>query len=111
MEKDPHHSDQVALICFDAHVFHFHLFSGENWKQEVSGLLHKVDIGQFIDHNGWTDFWNIFDIGQLGFQWNIFCHNCRFTDVPGNHFICHFSHCWVLLMQMWSLRQNVRPGH
>ena len=59
MEKDPRHSDQVALIRFDAHVFNLHLFGGENWKQEVSGLLHKVDIGQFIDHNSWIDFWRI----------------------------------------------------
>ena len=59
MQKDPHHSDQVAFIRFDAHVFYFHLFSGEYWKQKIPGLLHKVDIGQFIDHNAWIDFWSI----------------------------------------------------
>ena len=59
MENHPHHSDQVALIRFDAHVFYLHLFGGEIWKQKISGLLHKVDIGQFIDHNAWFDFWSI----------------------------------------------------
>ena len=62
MEKDPHHSDQVALIRFDAHIFHLHLFGGETWKQEISALLHKVDIGQLIDHNAWIDFWSIIPI-------------------------------------------------
>ena len=58
MQKDTHHSDQVALIRFDAHVFYLHLFCGGNWKQEISGLLQKVDISQFIDDNAWFDFWN-----------------------------------------------------
>ena len=59
MQKDTHYFDQVALIRFDAHVFHLHIFSGEYWKQKISCLLHKVDIGQFIDHNAWIDFWSI----------------------------------------------------
>ena len=59
MQKDTHHSEQVALIRFDAHVFYLHFFGGEYWKQEIPGLLHKVVIDQFIDHNAWFDFWSI----------------------------------------------------
>ena len=62
MEKGPNHSDQVALICFDAHVFNLHFFGGEYRKQEISALLHKVDIGQFVNHNAWIDFWSIVPI-------------------------------------------------
>ena len=57
MEKNPHHSHQVALIRVDAHVLYLHLFGGENWQQKLPCLLHKVDIGQFIHHHGWIDFW------------------------------------------------------
>ena len=96
MEKDHHHSHQVALIRFDAHVFHLHIFSGEYWKQEISGLLNKVDIGQFIDHNAWIDFWSI--VSSLYCRksglwiYNHFYHFCRYTDVPCNHVLCHISY-------------------
>ena len=62
MEKNPHHSHQVALICVDAHVLYLHLFGGENWQQKLPCLLHKVDIGQFSHHHGWIDFWSSISI-------------------------------------------------
>ena len=62
MENHHHHFDQVALLRFDAYVFHIHLWGGETWKQKIPGLLHKVDIGKFSDHNAGINFRSIVPI-------------------------------------------------